>query len=123
MRNMGDRHSAPSTQHSALGVVLAGGRSRRMGADKALLRARAGGPALIEVVVGRLREAGLGSVLVVTNSPEEYAFLGLPAVADEVPGAGPLGGILTGLVYSPFERVFVVGCDMPLLRPALIKYL
>jgi molybdenum cofactor guanylyltransferase len=94
-----------------------------MGANKALLRGRLGGPTLIEVVAGRLREAGLGPALVVTNAPGEYGFLGLEMVPDEVPGAGPLGGILTGLVHSPLERVFMVGCDMPLLSPGLIKYM
>ena len=94
-----------------------------MGTDKALLRARPGGPALIEIVAARLWEAGLGSVLVVTNTPEQYGFLGLPVVADEVPGTGPLGGILAGLVHSGSERVFAVGCDMPLLSPALVEYM
>src|SRR5689334_17666794 len=94
-----------------------------MGGNKALLRMRPGGPTLIETVVARLAEAGLGTALVVTNTPEEYSFLGLPMVPDEVPGAGPLGGILTALVHAATDRVFVVGCDMPLLSPLLIRYI
>src|SRR6476469_2588830 len=105
------------------GVILAGGRSTRMGASKALLRIRPQDPTLIELVAARLKEAGLWPPLLVTNTPDEYAFLGLPTVSDEVPGAGPLGGILTGLIRSPGERIFVVGCDMPLLNPSLIKYM
>lgn len=94
-----------------------------MGGNKALLRVRPGGPTLIETVAARLAEAGLGPSLVVTNTPEEYTFLSLPMVSDEVPGAGPLGGILAGLAHSSTERVFVAGCDMPLLSPPLIRYM
>jgi molybdenum cofactor guanylyltransferase len=85
---------------------------------------QADGPTLIETVVERLREAGLGEgLLVVTNSPKEYAFLGLPVLPDEVPGAGPLGGILTALVQSQCERVLVVACDMPSLNQDLLRYM
>ena len=61
--------------------------------------------------------------LLVTNTPQEYSFLGLDIAPDEVQGAGPLGGILTGLVHSPYSRALFVACDMPLLNPALIGYL
>lgn len=105
-------------------AILAGGRSSRMGMDKAWLRFRPGGPTLIEGVVERLTEAGLGSdLLVVTNSPQEYGFLGLRLVSDDIPGVGPLGGILTALAHSTRKRVLVVACDMPALNPALLRYM
>lgn len=105
-------------------AILAGGRSSRMGTDKALLRLRPGGPKLIEIVVAQLTEAGLGSdLLVVTNSPQDYAFLELTLVSDDIPDTGPLGGILTALAHSLCDRVFVVACDMPALNPALIRHL
>lgn len=104
-------------------AILAGGQSRRMGTNKALLRAYADGPTIIEQVVSRVREAGLEPDLLVTNSPQDYGFLGLPMMPDDVPGAGSLGGILTALEHSPFSRTLVVGCDMPLLSPLLIRYM
>jgi molybdopterin-guanine dinucleotide biosynthesis protein A len=95
-----------------------------MGRNKALMRLRQGGPTLIETVVASLRDAGMGDgLLLVANTQEEYAFLELPIVPDEIPGVGPSGGILTALLHSPYERVLVVACDMPRLNPALLDYM
>jgi molybdopterin-guanine dinucleotide biosynthesis protein A len=94
-----------------------------MGANKALLRLREGGPTLIEMVIGALRDAGLEKPLLVTNTPEEYRFLGLESVPDEAPGAGPLLGMLSGLLHAGTRRILVVGCDMPLLRPDLLRFM
>ncbi len=104
-------------------AILAGGHSTRMGTDKALLQAWPGGPAVIEMVAARLVEAGLPPPLLVTNAPHRHAFLGLRMVADDLPGAGPLGGVFTALNHSPFRRVLVVACDMPLLNPDLVRYM
>lgn len=112
------------TQENDLEVaILAGGQSRRMGTNKALLRAHAGGLMLIEIVAERLREADLAPTLLVTNTPEEYVFLGLPCVRDSVEDAGALGGILTALAHSAHLRTLIVACDMPLLSPALLRYM
>src|SRR5438874_9473550 len=96
-------------------AILAGGQSKRMGANKALMRLKEGGPTVIEMVVARLAEAGLRAPMLVTNNPEEYRFLGLESVRDDIEGAGALGGILTALRHSISNKVFVVACDMPLL--------
>ena len=104
-------------------IILAGGRSTRMGTNKALLRLSPGVHTVIERVVSRLGEAGLAPDLLITNTPREYAFLGVPMVPDDVPGAGPMGGILTALNHSPCERVLVVACDMPMLNPLLLRYM
>jgi molybdopterin-guanine dinucleotide biosynthesis protein A len=77
---------------------------------------------MIEVVVARLREAGLAPDLLVTDASDTFAFLGLPMRPDEIPGTGPLGGIYTALYHLPYERTLVVGCDMPLLSPGLLRY-
>lgn len=102
-------------------AILAGGASKRMGQNKALLKIS--GTHIIEVVVARLSEAELGEPIVITNQPEQYDFLGLTCISDDIPGLGPIGGILTALRHSPFKRVLVVGCDMPLLNPALLGYM
>jgi len=104
-------------------AILAGGLSRRMGRNKALLSLEEGGPTIIEGVVARLAAAGLHHPIVVTNSPEEYNFLGLECVSDDILGAGALGGLLTALSHSEHERVLVVECDMPELNVELLRYM
>jgi molybdopterin-guanine dinucleotide biosynthesis protein A len=94
-----------------------------MGANKALLRLTPSGPTVIEAVVQRLSEAGLSNPLLVTNTPGDYAFLGLESVPDDIPGAGALGGILTAVRHSGAPRTLVIACDMPLLSPALLRYM
>jgi molybdopterin-guanine dinucleotide biosynthesis protein A len=94
-----------------------------MGSNKALLQLHPGGPTLIETVVARLREADLPPTLLVTNTPQDYAFLGIQTVLDDIQGAGALGGILTALSHSPYPRNLIVACDMPLLNPALLKHM
>lgn len=113
------------TNHrSSIGAaILAGGESRRMGQNKALLRLSPGGPTLVETVVARLAEAGYQSPILLANTPNDYAFLGLPTFPDSIQGKGALGGILTALQCAPQERVLVVACDMPALSPALLRYM
>ncbi len=98
-------------------VIQAGGQSSRMGQDKALMPFL--GRPLIARQVERLR--GLdAALLVVTNRPAEYAFLGLPLAADRVQGLGPLGGLVTAFEAASTPVVAVVACDMPFLNPALL---
>lgn len=101
------------------GVIQAGGRSVRMGGrPKALLEL--GGRRIIERVLAAI--AGLvDDVLVVTNTPEAYAFLGVPMVGDIYPGGGSLGGIFTGLRAAGGEAAFTVACDMPFLQPDVVR--
>ena len=101
------------------GVVQAGGKSARMGgAPKALVEL--GGRRLIERVL-RAIEGAVDEVLVVTNTPELYAFLRLPMVPDAYPDGGSLGGIFTGLKAAPGEAAFTVACDMPFLCAAVAR--
>jgi molybdopterin-guanine dinucleotide biosynthesis protein A len=101
------------------GVIQAGGRSTRMGGEpKALLPL--GGRRIIERVVDVLGGV-LDDLLVVTNTPDRYAFLGLPMVADAFVDGGALGGIYTGLRAAGDEAVFTVACDMPFLHPAIVR--
>jgi molybdopterin-guanine dinucleotide biosynthesis protein A len=78
---------------------------------------------MIETVVARLSEAGLAPHLLVTNSPQVFAFLHIPTLPDDIPGAGPLGGIYTALNHLPYKRTLMVACDMPLLNPTLLRYM
>jgi molybdopterin-guanine dinucleotide biosynthesis protein A len=98
-------------------IIQAGGESRRMGANKALLSFR--GVPLIQRVVERMRPLG-DELLVITNQPGLYQFLGLPMVADIFPGKGALGGLYTALRAAAHPLVGVVACDMPFANPALL---
>ena len=103
------------------GVILAGGKSRRMGGSpKALLPF--GGRPLIQHIAETLVSI-LPDCLVVTNSPEVYGFLGLPMVGDVYPEGGSLGGIYSGLRAVSGDAAFCAACDMPFLSSGLIRYL
>lgn len=98
-------------------AIQAGGRSSRMGEDKAL-RPFLGRP-LIQRVVERLRPIA-DEMIVTTNRPAEYAFLGLPLFADSGPQRGALGGLYTALRAAGSPLVAVVACDMPFASAALL---
>lgn len=102
------------------GVILAGGKSSRMGTNKALLEI--GGERIIDKAVSLFKSI-FQEVILVTNTPEEYAGLNIKIVTDIFPGKGSLGGIYTGLVYASCDYSFVVSCDMPFLKRELIEYL
>src|SRR5262245_46356509 len=101
------------------GVIQAGGKSARMGGSpKAPMRL--GGHRLIERVLAALT-AAVDEILVVTNSPDLYAFLGVPMVSDAMPDHGSLGGIYTGLREAPGEAALTVACDMPFVLPDVMR--
>jgi molybdopterin-guanine dinucleotide biosynthesis protein A len=100
------------------GVIQAGGLSSRMGRPKALIEL-AGRP-----IIARVLEAlvpAVDDVLIVTNTPELYAFLNLPMVGDVYPDHGSLGGIYSGLKTARGQAAFTVACDMPFLHPEVVK--
>ncbi len=100
-------------------VIQAGGESRRMGSDKALLPFL--GQPLILRPLSRLAHLA-NEVLVTSNHPEEYRFLGLSPTPDVLPGMGSLGGLYTALSIARYPLVAVIGCDMPFASPALLAY-
>jgi FdhD protein len=102
------------------GVILAGGKSSRMGSNKALLPYKGG--RFIEAIHRQLSEI-FEEVLLVTNNPEQYEFLPCRKVADLFPGAGALAGIHSGLYHSGNPAIFAVACDMPYLNNELVRHL
>jgi molybdopterin-guanine dinucleotide biosynthesis protein MobB len=113
--------SADPASQTPLGVILAGGASRRFGSPKAL--ARLGGRRIIDRVRDAL-SAAVPDVVVSANEPELFADLGLPMRADEIAGLGALGGIHTALRWAA-ERgrsgALVVACDMPWISADLLR--
>lgn len=100
-------------------VIQAGGASRRMGRDKALMPFL--GQPLIQRVAERLAPAA-AELLVTTNRPGDFAFLGLPLFEDLLPGRGALGGLYTALACASHPAVAVVACDMPFASAALLEH-
>ncbi len=103
----------------AEGFVTAGGRSSRMGRDKAWLELD--GVTMIERVVAALRPV-TARVTVIANRPE-YTRLNLPVVADTHVGVGPLEAIRTALANARRPRVVLAGCDLPFVTPELFAHL
>jgi molybdopterin-guanine dinucleotide biosynthesis protein A len=96
-------------------VILAGGRSRRMGHDKATLPA--GDGTLIEHLARRL--APVVDETIIAGGSVQPPFEGARVVADHQPGLGPLAGMLAGLAAAKSRHVWVVGCDLPDVEPSL----
>jgi molybdopterin-guanine dinucleotide biosynthesis protein A len=113
-------HGVALTPQPITGVILAGGKSDRMGQNKALMSLD--GHRLVDRVVDVLR-AVFANLLVVTNSPELYADLGLRMVGDVYPDKGALGGIYSAVHHVATPYCFIVACDMPFLNPTVMRYL
>ncbi len=101
-------------------IILAGGKSSRMGTNKALLQLN--GKTVIEGIVEKLENI-VDDIIIVTNTFEDYAFLHLPMVEDKRKNMGPLAGIEAGLAAAKTERNLIVACDMPFISVDLGKYL
>jgi molybdopterin-guanine dinucleotide biosynthesis protein A len=118
----GNPHNPPKRPEQPLGltvVVQAGGESRRMEQDKALLPFL--GEPMIARVLARLAPIG-DEMLVTTNHPEDYRFLGVPLFTDLAPGRGALGGLYTALRAANQPLVAVVACDMPFVNANLLAF-
>ena len=102
------------------GVILAGGQSRRMGQNKALMRL-GNEPLIVHVI--RQMESVTDELLLITNEPDLYTSLKLPICPDILPDMGALGGLHAGLSYAANSTVICVGCDMPLLQSNLLSHL
>jgi molybdenum cofactor guanylyltransferase len=110
--------SADAAQSAAVGFVLAGGRSSRMGADKSLVLLD--GRPLLAHALGILREAGLAAS-VAGGQPALSAFA--PLVVDDRPGLGPLSGICAALASTSARLVVFLSVDLPLLPASLVSCL
>ncbi len=99
--------------------IQAGGQSRRMGYDKALLDFL--GQPLIQRVLNRVSHLA-DDIFVTANHPRRYQFLDIPILADIIPDIGALGGIYTALNSANNSLVFVIACDLPFVNPDLLSF-
>ena len=114
-------HSSGSARRELSGVILAGGKSSRMGGvDKAFLTVD--GLPVVERTI-RLFQGCFAQTIVVTNSPEKYRKFGdAELTGDLFPNLGPLAGIHAGLSLARFPYAFVAACDMPFLQRESIEH-
>lgn len=105
---------------TAAGFVVAGGRSRRMGRDKALLPWN--GSTLLDHAVARLR-AVCGDIRILSGAERRYTDRGIPVETDTVPDAGPLGGIYAGLAAMGPGTGLFLGVDLPFASVELLRRL
>lgn len=105
-------------------LILAGGKSKRMGADKCFLKL--GNKSMVEHALSLLKPYSSQFILV-NNTPQKIRTLNLEFplihVPDLMEGAGPLGGIASGIQYASCPYVLVRAVDMPYLEPGLIDAL
>lgn len=101
------------------GIVLAGGKSSRMGSDKGLMLLN--GIPMVAHTINQLRPC-VDELILIANKAA-YAQFGYRLVPDLVEAVGPVGGIYTGLTASSTELNFFVSCDMPFITSAAIRYL
>ena len=104
---------------SVSAAIMAGGKSKRMGQDKAWIELD--GEPLIKRVADVLALVA-DEVIVVANDPK-YESLGLRVVRDRYPTGGALGGIATGIGAAANDTVLVAACDMPFLSTDLWRLL
>ena len=101
-------------------AILVGGKSSRMGSNKAFLELK--GKTFIELQIELLREI-FDDIFISANTSSEYEHLNLSIFKDVYPGNGPLGGIYTSLINSSSLHTFMLACDMPFIGPELINHL
>lgn len=105
--------------HAVSVAVLAGGQSRRMGTDKALLRLTPDGPTLLERVLDRVRSVS-EDVFIVASGREAYETTGARVLPDLFPDGAVLGGIASAIVHARHRRCLIVSCDHPFLSVPLL---
>ena len=100
--------------------ILSGGKSNRIGKDKAFFSIQ--GKTFIQKSV-ELLDLIFEEVIISSNNTIEYQFLNKKVIKDMNPGRGPLSGIHSALNFSITEKNFILSCDMPFITSELIKYL
>lgn len=101
------------------GVVLAGGQSSRMGQDKALIELD--GITLLDRAIELLRPHA--KEVLVIGDPQKYAPEHATVLPDDLPGKGPLGGLVTALKHARYVRLIVLACDLPNISDRLLIHL
>jgi molybdenum cofactor guanylyltransferase len=100
------------------GIILAGGKSSRMGIEKGL-QELCGKPLIIYAIEAL---SGLCSSILISSSSDAYKSFDYHVVSDEFPGIGPMGGIYSAMRQSKTEKNIVLSCDLPFVTTELLSY-
>lgn len=101
-------------------IILAGGKSSRMGFDKQFLKIDQ--RRLMDSLINKLKK-DFQEIIIVTNKPEYYIGLSHKIITDKLKEKGPLGGIHAGLLESSSKYSFVLACDMPNINMEYVRYM
>jgi len=101
-----------------VGVILAGGKSKRMGKDKAFLTLK--GKFFITYSLEKLKKI-FDEVIIIVDDVNKFSFSGIKVFSDSIKDVGPLGGIYTALMNIKRDHAFIVPCDMPLFPIQAVK--
>lgn len=101
-------------------IILAGGKSSRMGFDKQFLEF--GGKRLLDIIIEQIKEE-FEEIIIITNKPEEYRGYPYRIKTDAIESIGPLAGIYTGLKAARSKYSFLIACDMPYINMDYIGYM
>ncbi len=107
-------------QDNFTGIILSGGKSTRMGENKAFIKIE--GIPIIQRI-HTLFEKLFKEIIIVTDQIERFSNINGKIYADLFPNKGVLGGIYTGLFFANFQYAFCAACDMPFLKESVIKFL
>ncbi len=103
------------------GIILAGGKSSRMGRDKGLCEFN--GRALVSYAIETLKPLCGRMIISANHFPEKYEQYGIEVIGDEIKNIGPMGGIYTCLKRSTTQHNLVLSCDTPFVGTILLKHL
>jgi molybdopterin-guanine dinucleotide biosynthesis protein A len=112
--------AGPAAATGLSAAALAGGKSRRMGTDKAFLPLVAGGPPMLFLVLDQLSLVA-DDVMIVANDRERYQQFGVRVVPDAHLEIGALGGIHAAVSHAANDHCLVVACDMPFLNAGILQ--
>jgi len=99
------------------GIILAGGKSRRMGTEKGLIKFH--NKALIEYAIDALKP--LCNEILISSNTDSFNYPGFRVVKDDIKDIGPMAGIYSCLKRSNSEHNFLLSCDMPFITPAIVR--
>lgn len=101
-------------------IILAGGKSSRMGFDKQFLKID--DRRLMFSLISKLKTE-FDEIIIVTNKPQNYIGFNAKIITDKIKDIGPLAGIHAGLIEASSKYSFVVACDMPNINMEYIRYM
>lgn len=101
------------------GIILAGGKSSRMGEDKGLVLLN--GKPMVQYIIEALEKV-VSDIIIISNN-DSYNTFGFPVHSDIIEDKGPVGGIYTGLHYSKTQLNFCISCDVPMISSDFILWL